>query len=227
MAERRKVQAETWETIFGVAYLVVGTNAMLVVAASPLIVLLMTTDPRSSWPALALAAVGAVPAATATFAVFRDFSVTRGGGVIRVFWSAWWRHLRRSLALGVLLVGAVVVLAADMMVLINFRLGALAIPLLVVLTVLVAATVLLALVASVERPEARLREVLKASLYLGVRRWYLTLLSFAAIGLLGALFIEHPALALGLAAAPLLYAVWGNSRYALRPVLPPGAAVQI
>ncbi|HLS65152.1 MAG TPA: hypothetical protein VK060_17365 [Ruania sp.] len=33
------------------------------------------------------------------------------------------------------------------------------------------------------------------------------------------MFTLHPAWALGLAAAPLLYAVWGNCRYSLRPVL--------
>lgn len=227
MDQRRRMQAETWETIFGVAYLVIGTNAMLVLTTAPLIVLLVTTDPRSSWPALCLAAIAAMPAVTAAFAVFHDFSLARSAGVIRGFCSAWLRHLRRSLALGTLLIGTAVVLTVDMMVLLNYRLGALVIPALAVLGVLVAATTLLALVASVERPDARLRQILKASLYLGVRRWYLTLLSFAALGLLGALFVEHPALALGLAAAPLMYAAWGNSRYALRPVLPQGAAVQL
>lgn len=227
MEQRRRMQAETWETVFGVAYLVVGTNAMLVLAAFPLIVLLISTDPASSWPALCVAAVAAMPGAAAAFAVFRAYSLDRNLGVLRGFWAAWWRHLRRSLVLGVILIGAAVVLTADFMVLINFRLGALVIPLLAVLAVLVAAMVLLALVASVERPDARLRDVLKASLYLAVRRWYLTVVSFAALAALGALFVEHPALALGLAAAPLLYAAWGNSRYSLRPVLPQGAAVQL
>src|SRR5699024_6969295 len=42
-----------------------------------------------------------------------------------------------------------------------------------------------------------------------------------AFASLAALFLTHPALGLGLAASPLLYAVWGNSRYSLPPVLAP------
>lgn len=223
----RRAPADVWETIFGIAYLVVGTNVMGIVACAPLILLLVSTDPQTSWPALALSAVAATPAVTAAFAVFDAFSVHRSTEVIRTFWRAWWQHLRRSLGLGALLVGAVVVIAVDLVVLVGTRFGAVMLPVLVVAGLLLAATVLLSLVAGVERPEARLRDVLKASLYLGVRRWYLTAVSFAVLGLSGVLFIEYPAIALGLAAAPLLYAVWGNSRYTLRPVLPEGAAVQV
>ncbi|PWD50668.1 hypothetical protein C8046_08375 [Serinibacter arcticus] len=80
--------------------------------------------------------------------------------------------------------------------------------------------------AGVERPDARLRDVLKVSLYLAVRRWYLTLVSLVVLGSLTLIFTEQPGFAVGLLAAPLLYAVWGNSRYSLRPVLHPddGAA---
>lgn len=226
MAQQRRVSADTWEMVFGVGYLLIGTNAMLVVATLPLLVLLVSTDPRSSWPALALAAVLATPALTAAFAVFQGYSQRRSTDVLRTFWRAWRRHLRRSLAVGGLVVGAAVIILVDITVLMGLRLGALVIPLLGVLALLAAATGLLALVASVERPDARLRDVLKASLYLGVRRWYLTLVSFAALGLLGALFVEHPALAFGIAATPLLYAAWGNSRFSLKPVLPHGSAVR-
>lgn len=227
MSQQRRARAETWETVFGVAFLVIGTNAMLVVASAPLVVLLVSTDPRSSWPALSLAAIAATPAVAAAFAVFRDFSLDRGTGVTRAFWRGWVRHGRRAVALGSLVVLATVVISVDLAVLQQVSWGALVTPLLIVIGALVWATGLHALVASVERRDARLRDVLKASLFLSVRRWYLTLVSFAALGLLGALFVERPALALGIAASPLLYAAWGNSRYTLRPILPRGATVQV
>ena len=66
---------------------------------------------------------------------------------------------------------------------------------------------------------ARVREVLRAALYLGVRRWYLTLVSLAALAVLAGLVATRPAPGLGLAAAPLLYGVWANGRWTLRPVL--------
>ncbi|CAM3503026.1 DUF624 domain-containing protein [Occultella aeris] len=222
-----RLSADTWETVFGVAYLVAMTNLMLVLGALPLVLLLITTDPVSSWPALAVAGVAATPAVTAAFAVFRANTLARDAGVVRTFWRAWARHLRRSLAVGTLLISTAVVLAVDVVAVSGTRPGAVLTPLLVVLFVLALITALIALVASVERPDARLRDVLKASLYLGVRRWYLTIVSLITLGLLAGLFSLHPALALGLAATPLLYAAWANSRYTLGPVLPRGASVAV
>ena len=222
-----RLSADTWGTIFGLAYLVVMTNVMLLVATFPLVVLLATTDPSRSWPALAVAAVLAVPALPAAFSVFSRFTDERSTEIARTFARAWWRTLRRSLAVGALAVGVVVVLAEDAAAMWGTRLGAVVLPALIVLALLACSTALLALVASIERPDARLRDVLKASLYLGVRRWYLTLGSFFILALLAGLFVEQPALAIGLASTPLLYAVWGNSRYTLRPVLPVGAALAV
>ncbi|UFU03204.1 DUF624 domain-containing protein [Ruania suaedae] len=223
----RMPSADTWETVIGVGYLVLGTNAMLLLATLPLLVLLVSTDPRTSWPALLGAGVLATPALTAAFAVFSHYSTTKGTEVVRTFWRSWARHLRRSLALGAMLAGAAVVLVVDVLALWGSRWGAVLTPLLAVLLALAAATALLALVASVERPEARLRDVLRASLYLGVRRWYLTIGSFVVLALLAGLFVAQPAVAVGLAATPLLYVTWGNSRYTLKPVLPQGSSIQL
>lgn len=225
MARRRLISADMWDTLFSVVYLALGTNAMVVLAAAPLVVLSMTTDPRHSWPALAIAAVAAAPAASAAFAVFHHFSVNRSTEVIRGFWRGWVRHLRRSLAVGLGVVAGTVVMCIDIVALADHRPGALFVPVLAVLIGLLWATGLHALVASVERPDARLRDVAKAGLFLGVRRWYLTLVSFAALGTLSMVFVQSPAIALGVATAPLLYAAWGNTRYSLRPVLPHGASV--
>lgn len=219
--------ADTWETVFSLAYLVVMTNVMLAVASAPLLVLLVTTDPRTSWPALAVAAVLATPALPGAFGVFRAHAVQRSTAVVRVFATTWWRHLRRSLVVGAGAVILVIAAVGDVAAVAGTRLGAVVTPPLLVACALVLATALLALVASVERPDARLRDVLRASLYLGVRRWYLTLGSFGVLGVLAGLFTLHPALAVGLAAAPLLYAVWGNARHTLRPVLPEGSSVTL
>lgn len=224
MARFPRPSADAWHTGFGVAYLVMATNAMLIVAASPLVVLLASTRPSASWPALALAAVAATPGLTAAFAVFRRYTQDRSTDVLRTFWRAWAAGLVRSLALGGLTVGLVVVLVVDVVVLFGHPAGAVLTPVLLVLAVLATATGLLALVAGEERPDARWRDLLRVSVYLAVRRWYLTAVSFLALGLLGGLFTLHPAWALGLAATPLLYAVWGNSRYSLRPVLVAEAA---
>jgi predicted RNase H-like nuclease len=70
--------------------------------------------------------------------------------------------------------------------------------------VLATATALLGLVTIAERPAARLRDVAGVCAYLAVRRWYLTAASLLVVGLLAQLYVVRPAIALGLAAAPLL-----------------------
>jgi hypothetical protein len=84
---------------------------------------------------------------------------------------------------------------------------------------LTCAATLLGLVALAEQPAARLREVWRACAYLAVRRWYLTAVSLMVLALLGQLIVTRPAIALGLAAAPLLYVIWANSRFTLRTAL--------
>lgn len=219
-----RAKADTWQLLFGTVYLVMATNIMLAVASLPLLVLLVTTDPSASWPVLAVAAVAAAPGLSAACAVFAGFTTQRSTDVVRTFARAWLTHLRRSLAIGGLAVAAATVLVVDLVWAAGTRLGAVLTPVLLMLLVLTLATVTLAFVAGVERPDARLRDVLKVSLYLGVRRWYLTLVSFVVLGMLTLIFAEQPGFAVGLLAAPLLYAVWGNSRHSLRPVLHPDDA---
>ena len=71
--------------------------------------------------------------------------------------------------------------------------GAAVIPVLAMVMLLAGSTALLALVAIAERPAARLRDALRACLYLVVRRWYLTLFSLAVLALFEALLAAHPA----------------------------------
>ncbi|UNK72252.1 DUF624 domain-containing protein [Microbacterium sp. H1-D42] len=224
-ARQARVSAEMWSTLFGLAYLVMMTNLMLIVGTLPLLALLITTDPRRSWPALALAAVIAAPALTAAFSVFHAHQVERSSQVAIQFWRGWRRHLWRSLAAGAVVVAGAVMIGADLVFLAGSAAGAILSPVLVITFVVMVVTALLVLVAGVERPDARLRDVIKASAYLGVRRWHLTLFTLGVLLALGLLLTVSPAIALGVAAAPLLYAVWGNCRYTLRPVLHPVAAV--
>ncbi len=90
------------------------------------------------------------------------------------------------------------------------------VPLLAVLALLAIAVGLVALVAIAEVPAARLRDVVRASLYLGLRRWYLTAVSLLVLAAQVAVFATVPALALGLTASAALFFAWANS-----PLHPP------
>ncbi|MFD5215397.1 DUF624 domain-containing protein [Microbacterium sp. NPDC058345] len=214
----KRIRHDTWASILGVIHLGLMVNLLVLVTASPLVVLLVTTDPMRSWPLLALAAPPAAPALAAAFATFRahDEGETQ---VVRAFLRAWRATARASLLIGTAATVAVVVLLVDVRMLAATAASVVVVPLLLLLVALAAVVTLLSLAAVAEVPQARLRDVVRAALYLGVRRWYLQALSFAVLGVQCAVFTVMPAVAIGITAAAALYVVWANSRHSLRPVL--------
>lgn len=214
----KRISHDTWATILGVVYLGLMVNFLVLIAAAPLVVLLITTDPALSWPLLALAAPLAAPAVTGAFTAFREF----GHGepqVVRSFLRGWKATWRKGTLIGAAAAASVVVLLVDVRAVSALPASVVVVPVLALLTVIAVATGLVSLVALAEAPQARMRDILKAALYLSVRRWYLTALSFAVLGVQLALFTTMPAIAIGLTCAPALYIAWANSRYTLRPVL--------
>lgn len=216
-----RTRHEMFAAIFDMVYVGLMTNILLAVGGLPLVVGLLTTDPARSWPALALVTPLCAPALCAAFAVLSSYSGTRSTTVVRTYTRAWRASWRRATQLGAGATAALVVFGVDIRAAWGHTVGAVAIPVLVVLMVLVAATALLTLVVIAEQPRVRLRTALRACLYLAVRRCYLTALSLVVLALLYAFFATRPALALGLAAAPLLYVVWANSRFTLQATLGP------
>jgi uncharacterized membrane protein YesL len=216
-----RIGHETYHAVFDAVYTALMANLLLIVGCLPLVAGVLVTDPARSWPLLCLAAPLCAPGLCAVFAVLAGFARDRASSVVRTFARTWRASFRRSTALGALATAALVVLAVDTRAAWGRPIGAAAIPVLVVLMFLVVATSLLALVVLSERPSVRLRDALRACVYLAVRRWYLTTASLAVLVVLEALLASRPAIALGLAAAPLLYVVWANSRFTLTPAMGP------
>lgn len=214
----RRITFTGYETVFSAVYLGLMTNLALLVACLPLVVLLVTTDPARSWPMLAVAAPLCGPAVAGAFTAFREHQAG-GAGVLRAFATGWRTCFRRSLTLAALVTAVLVVLAVDVRALAPSSVGVAAVPALAVLAVVTVATGVVAMVAITEAPEARLRDVLRASAVLMLRRWYLTGASLVALGVQAVFFTSSPALAIGLTAAPLWYVAWANGRYTLRPAL--------
>ncbi|WP_431075613.1 DUF624 domain-containing protein [Microbacterium phyllosphaerae] len=220
----KRISHDAWATILGVVYLGLMANFLVLIAASPLVVLLITTDPALSWPLLALAAPLLAPALTGAFTAFREFG--RGEPqVVRSFLRGWKATARKGLLIGAAATASVVVLLVDVRAVSASPASVMIVPVLALLSVIAVATALVALVALAEEPGARMRDIVKAALYLCVRRWYLTALSLVVLGVQIGLFTTMPAIAIGLTCAPALYVAWANSRYTLRPVLDVDAAL--
>jgi uncharacterized membrane protein YesL len=215
---KRLVSHDTWASLIGMLYLGMIVNLLLVVACLPLVVLLATTDPALSWPLLALAAPLAAPGVAAAFRAFREHDAG-GLGPIRAFVAGlretWWR----ALVVGAAVTVFVLVLLVDVRMLSSTPAAVFTVPLLGVLAVLAVVVGLLSLVAIAEVPTARFRDAVRASVYLGLRRWYLTAVSLAALAVQAGVFAAAPAIGLGLTASAVLYLAWTNSRFTLRPVL--------
>jgi uncharacterized membrane protein YesL len=214
----RRISHDTYSTLINVVYLGLITNALLLVSSLPVVLLLVTTDPTYSWPLLAIAAPLSAPGITGAFSAFRAYG--RGETTpARAFIAGWRASWRRAMVWGALVVVVVVVLLVDVRMLASAAAGVVIVPVLGVLTVITAAIALVGLAGIAEAPKARLRDVLKATAYLSVRRWYLSVVSLLVVGTQLAVFINLPAVGIGLTAAPALYLAWANSRFTLRPVL--------
>ena len=214
---------DTYAGLVGLVYLLLATNALLVLSCLPLVVLLITTDPARSWPMLALALPLAAPGVTAAYRVFAEH--TEGETVVvRRFLAAWRATAAPALRLVGLIDLALVILLTDVHLLAGSTAGVLLVPLIGVLVALCVGVGLVGLTAVAEAPRARLRDVVRVSAYLALRHWPLTLLSLLVLAVQAAVFASLPAIALGLTAAPSLYVAWTNSRHTLRRVLAAGAA---
>jgi uncharacterized membrane protein YesL len=220
-----RFRPETFTAVTGMIYAALVSNLLLVVGCAPLVLGLVVTDPARSWPVLALVAPLCGPTLVGVFAVMTTLGGSGPVGVLGTFAAAWRASFRRATGLCALATLALVVLSVDVAWAWGRTIGAAAIPVLVTLMVLAVATALLTLVVLAERPTVRLRDAVRASLYLGVRRWYLTAVSLAVLLLLVQVVAQKPALGLGLVATPLLYVVWAGSRYSLRPALDAGGRV--
>jgi uncharacterized membrane protein YesL len=205
--------------LFTVVYEAMVTNLLLVVGCLPVVAIGLSAGPRRGWLALALTAPLCAPAVTGAFAVFATVGDDGPGSPWRTFTTTWRRSFRTAAGLGVAGTLPLVVLGVDVAQVWGSRVGAVLIPVFVTLALMAVATVVTSLVLLAERPQARLRDLLWAGLFLSVRRWYLTAVSLGVLALLFTFATVRPVLALGMAAAPLLYVVWGNCRLVVRPAL--------
>lgn len=213
-----RISHQAWADVLGAIYLGLMVNALLVVTAFPLVVVLVATDPARSWPMIAALVPLCAPALVGAFGAFHDHRM--GGAVVaRAFLRAWRAAWRKAVPFAAAMTLCLLVVLVDIRAVSSHRFGVVAAPLLLVAAVAIVATALLGLVAYAEAPRAGLRVVIKASLFLCLRRWYLTAASLIVLDIQFLMFANQPAIGLGLSAAPALYVVWAGSRFSMNPAL--------
>ena len=208
------VTHEVYARVFTTAYALLGTSVLVVGASAPFFGVLLFTPVAVTWPLLVVTAPFLGPVVAAAHAVF-------GSGtseVVREFARGWWRHGRRAAVVAGATAGVVVVLVVDVRAAWGTPVGAVAIPVLAVLALLTAVTALVALTAVVERPDVPVGRLVRACLFLAVRRLHFSAVSLVALWVLAAGVATMPVPALGLLTGPALYVVWVGNRAVLRPV---------
>jgi uncharacterized membrane protein YesL len=203
---------ETFENLFETVYRALAIGFSAAVSALPLVAAVtVVAQPLTAWPFLLLCAVPIGPAIAAAFASFEIAKRTGELRPLRDFWLGYARHASRALFVWVaaLVLGAI--LAVDVMFLWGTVFASLVGPVLGVVGALLVVTVVGAFVGLAQHPGARLRDVLRAGLFLAVRRWPVSLLTLGVLVAWAAIILAQPVIGvLGLGGFAL-YVLWSNS----------------
>ena len=213
-------------SVAGLVYVMLMTNFMIALTCLPVWVLAILVDLRVSWLWVAATAILLSPALAGAYAVFKAYSLEGSTAAIRTYFRAWWGTWKRLWPVALGAVGLFFVVGVDFYATTLWGYGMLTLPLTVVLVCLGLGTALNAWVALVDRPDLTRWTVVKACLYLCVRKAGWTLLSLVVIGALASIIWVRPAVGLGILMAPGLYVVWGNCRRTLVSLLPAAERVK-
>jgi len=207
-------------SVSGMFYVMLMTNFLLALTGAPVWILTLLVDLRSSWLWVAVTAILLAPGLAGAYSVFKSYSLDASLTAIRTFFSGWWGSCKRVLPVGFFFQGLFFIVGVDFYVMTLWGYGSLALPVTIVLFALAGVTAMISWVGLLDRPDLTRRAVLKASLYLGVRKPGWSLLSLFVLGLVASIIWVKPAIGLGLLLGPALYVVWGNSRRTLVDILP-------
>ena len=216
---RRRIlhlRQETIESMFGYAYTILMTDLLLVLANLPLAVLLFVSrDALQAWPTVLLLSLTLAPSLAGAFEVFRRM---RGEEPPRPFAAFWHGYRSRGGAAALLgLVTALVIgfVLYDGAILTGTVWAPLLAPTLAVVAAWAMATCTSALAGLVLYPQVSVRAIVKAAVYLSVRRWYFSVFALVLLGISTAAVIVQPVLG-ALVPGLLLYVVFANAEFAFR-----------
>ncbi|WP_157767656.1 hypothetical protein [Actinosynnema pretiosum] len=198
----------SWERLFALVWAALLVNLNLTAALSPLLLALaLVADPLGSWPFFLLLSGLCGPALTGAFACFADPDATS----TRLFWSTWRRTAVTATTTWLTAAALVTILFLDARFLLGTRWGPALALFFTSATTLVTATAL-AVLTHLAAGSAAPRLLLRPCLVGAARRWWLSLASTTVL-LTTALFVlAAPLPGLLLAASPLLYAAWTQTR---------------
>ena len=212
---------EAFGSIFGFIYTFLAGNVLMALANAPLVLCLaLVADPIAAWPFFLSLSVTVPPSLAGLFAAFKALN-DDGTAVkpVAAFLRGYRRSFRRSAPLGLAAVAVLLFLGVDLVIVQALPAGAVLVPLIVVAVAVTVSVAVMAIAGVVLLPEAGLKGLLKAALYLSVQRWYLSLAMLVLLGIVASAALLQPVLGVALAPAPLLFVAWSNAAYAFHAAL--------
>jgi Protein of unknown function, DUF624. len=211
---RFAVSQGTFETVFGFVYTALTVNASLVAANLPLaVMLLLVPNPLASWPLFLVLTLTLAPSLVGAFAAFRAMGEDAPTRPVQALWRGYRAGFARAGLLGAATAAIVGVTMADLTVFAGTIWAPLLGPTLLVLALTSVAVALLTLAGFALYPQVSARAIVKASVYLAVRRWYFSVMALALVGLTLAAVLVQPVLGAALVPSVLLFAVWSNAHF--------------
>lgn len=211
---RFSVSQGTFEAVFGFVYTALAVNAALVVTNLPLAVtLLLVPDPLASWPLLLLLSLTVAPSMVGAFAGFRAMVDDGPPRPVRAFWRGYRTRIVRAALLGAATAAVVGITMADLTAFAGTIWAPLLGPTLLVLALTTVAVAIVALAGFALYPHVSARAIVKAAVYLALRRWYFSVMALALTGITLAAVLVQPVLGAALVPGILLFAVWSNAHY--------------
>jgi len=208
------VSHETLESLFGLVYTGLMVNVALIFANLPLAFFLFAVpDPLSSWPFFLLLSLTLAPSAAGAFGCFRAMQDDGPPRPLHAFWRSYRRNLVRSFVVGLAAGAVVAVVLLDLAMFASNPLAPLIAPTFFVLGITALAVAIVALAGFALYGQASAWAVVKASVYLAIKRWYFSAMALVLIGLIAAAVLLQPILGAFLAPSLLLFAVWSNAHF--------------
>lgn len=212
---------ETFGNIFGFIYTFLAGNVLMALANAPLVLCLtLVADPVSVWPFFLALSVTIPPSLAGLFASFQALNEDGAAAKpVASFLRGYRRGFRRAAPVGIAAVAVLLFLGVDLAIVQTMPAAAVLVPVIVVAVAVTVGVAVTALAGVVILPQAGVRSLLKASLYLSVQRWYLSLAMLVLLGIIAAAALLQPVLGVALAPAPLLFVIWSNAAYAYSSAL--------
>jgi uncharacterized membrane protein YesL len=213
---------ETFGSIFGFVYTFLAVNFLLAAANAPLVFFLsFVGDPVAAWPFFLALAVTVAPSLAGAFSAFQALAEEDGPAVkpAAAFLNGYKQSFSRAAPVGLAAVVLLGFLGIDLVILQSMPGAGVLVPLVVMAAAVVACVAVLMVAGTVLLPQARLKSLAKAALFLSVQRWYLSLAALALLGIIAIAALTQPVVGTALAPAPLLFVVWSNAAFSFKAAL--------